>query len=148
MKPSPLFVAEGSGSSDKAGVEVTVTATATPDAFKPDTCQCQNGGMCDSGECVCPGFTSGDLCQVKSPCYESPCIRGSCKEAAGEDGAPSYTCDCGDNFYGDNCELKTGCYANPCEHGGVCTPNRDRFTCTCPESRSGPTCGTYSSLAK
>ncbi|KAK6174211.1 hypothetical protein SNE40_017530 [Patella caerulea] len=67
-----------------------------------DDINCDNGGSCFKGNCVCPDKTTGMYCEVlENPCEPNPCYaNGNCSET--EEG---YICECPRDFFGTNCDV-------------------------------------------
>ncbi|KAK6174209.1 hypothetical protein SNE40_017528 [Patella caerulea] len=67
-----------------------------------DDINCDNGGSCFKGNCVCPDKTTGIYCEVlENPCEPNPCYaNGNCSET--EEG---YICECPRDFFGTNCDV-------------------------------------------
>ena len=58
--------------------------------------QCQNGGTCDEGMCLCLAGFEGELCQENvDDCIDVSCNNGSCV-----DGLNEFYCDCFSGFTG------------------------------------------------
>ena len=76
---------------------------------KDSTFVCQNGGTCVSAttndpnvqfKCNCkPGF-SGEICEKRDPCANSPCLNGGTCSKFGSEG---FVCACAKNYSGATC---------------------------------------------
>ena len=84
--------------------------------------ECQNGGYCQAGTCICPSGYHGDTCEL---CPD--CENGGTYISDG-------TCECSTPFYGDCCENKL---CDPsCQNNGTCINE----VCECVTGYTGDTC--------
>ena len=83
-----------------ATIIVTLSVfTLTLYSCEKDACKkvnCQNGGLCDNGGCVCPTGYSGARCEIYEPCMTITCMNGgTCVDGK---------CNCPLGFEGQYCE--------------------------------------------
>ena len=84
--------------------------------------ECQNGGYCQAGTCICLSGYHGDTCELCPECQNG----GSCLSNG--------TCECSTPFYGDHCENKQ---CDPsCQNNGTCING----VCECVAGYTGDTC--------
>ena len=58
-----------------AFLSITILATQQS-CDKCKNVDCQNGGTCDKGKCICPTGYSGVNCEIKDNCYGVTCQNG------------------------------------------------------------------------
>lgn len=119
-------------------------------------CLCKDpyiGVNCDTDDTVCrrnPAICSHNgTCisyaedPTKFSCRCEPPWGGNCSGCAPGYGGQNCT-PCQYPLTGENCELDwRNCHPNPCLQGGICFPLRGKdFSCVCPTSYKGKTCGT------
>ncbi|XP_070578366.1 neurogenic locus notch homolog protein 1-like isoform X4 [Ptychodera flava] len=106
-----------------------------PDCGTELTGQCQNGGTCLNGACICTVYFEGRLCGDRKSCEAIGCLNGGvCRN--GE-------CDCPSGFTGWLCEESVApepdCgmgNADQCQNGGMCVYGR----CVCEQGFVGRHC--------
>ena len=105
---------------------------------------CANGGACndegvlDDFNCVCPPGFSGKECRDNDDdCSPNPCENnGLCI-----DGVDSYECKCAPGFEGTECQLNIDdCDPNPCQNLATCTDLVTDYECTCLPGYTGKDC--------
>lgn len=101
-----------------------------PNPFGLSDCaeQCQHGGTCVQGQCVCPLNYEGEHCE-NAICSVSCFNGGQCSD-------PGFNnCTCPKGYTGSLCEAPI--CDNYCVHNGECTQPE---SCTCPPGYSGKRC--------
>ncbi|XP_052273100.1 neurogenic locus Notch protein-like isoform X2 [Dreissena polymorpha] len=103
---------------------------------------CQHGGQCVDSlnhyTYMCLDGFDGEHCQnVLNPCYDTPCIRGTCFSHLSLS-----VCVCPPGYSGKFCEKGQGGAfdSHPCHYGDTCTQNATTFMCTCPLGFEGSLC--------
>ncbi len=101
-------------------------------ACKIDPCKdidCQNGGICDKGDCICQNGYTGERCQTKiDPCANISCQNGGyCGDGS---------CHCPQGYSGIYCETYNPCAGINCQNGGTCVSG----ACNCPPGYYGTYC--------
>ncbi len=92
------------------------------------TVTCQNGGICESGDCYCPDGYTGEYCEmiiVQDPCATLQCYNGgSCVNGG---------CLCPEMYYGSNCQY---------QYDGIidCATDIPYEPLNCPAGYIGPSC--------
>nr|CAH7754904.1 unnamed protein product [Callosobruchus chinensis] len=114
-----------------------------------DSRPCFNNGVCVSRvgggyECRCLQGFFGDHCEVEQSkqthCDNELCgPYAECVETSG-----SAACVCKPEYHGEypNCNGDSVCIKNPCLNGGICTPYKSTFNCTCQPGFTGKFCQT------
>lgn len=96
-----------------------------------ESCDCQNGGICSSTGCQCPPNTLGDFCETVS----CSCLHGG--TCIGE----PPICQCPPGTSGDQCEKLDEC---ECLNGGTCRTDGET-RCSCPPGTTGDLCEMFES---
>jgi hypothetical protein len=99
------------------GLAMVFFGAMTVSSCKKDPCKnvtCQNGGICQDGNCKCNPPWEGPRCEVKKdPCENVTCQNGGvCQDG---------NCKCNPPWEGPRCEVKKDpCENVTCQNGGTC----------------------------
>ncbi|KAJ8978001.1 hypothetical protein NQ317_004546 [Molorchus minor] len=120
--------------------------TILPNVDECSSQPCFNNGICVSRsggyECRCLPDFLGDHCEIEQG-QQRQCDPTSCPPYADcVDTGSTLACACKPEYPGEypNCNVDTMCANNPCTNGGICTPFKGSYNCTCLPGFAGPAC--------
>ncbi len=117
-------------------ISIICFASCSKDKSIADLCaniSCQNGGICDNGECFCPNGFTGVFCDSSTIeiCDTLTCYNGgSCVDGR---------CRCVGDYYGDQCQILYDGRGDTIE----CYTDYPYNPADCPIDHIGPTCTSY-----
>ncbi|CAD5215095.1 unnamed protein product [Bursaphelenchus xylophilus] len=103
--------------------------------------ECKNNGTCgwngNGSLCDCPWGYSGDSCETKEGCADTPCLNGgTCFNINITD----YECGCLSLYNNTDCDYYDPCNASPCKHGECINTADGEFYCNCTTGYNGTYC--------
>lgn len=153
-----------------------IVAPSVAEVFQPDVpfvqefmrndllftngCSCQNNATCDSNDCICSNFYSGDLCEIDPSCLinngQGQCINGICENFLIDNDNKNVgeQCNCGNGWTGALCNEESSCFdsslhpywPNVCNGTGTCIKwgTSSEYSCDCFEHYYGNNCEYFS----